>query len=429
VYSAPMAVKVAVIGGGSTYTPELVEGLIGYSDRLPVGELVLHDTSDERLRIVGGLASRILDRAGWPGKLTLSGDLTEAVDGASFVIIQLRVGGQEARLQDETLPLRFGCIGQETTGPGGFAKALRTVPVVLDIAAVVNRWGAQGAWIVDFTNPVGIVTQALLDTGHRAVGLCNVGIGFQRRFAQAFGVDPSRVHLEHVGLNHLSWERAVKVDGVDRLPQIIDEQSEEIAKDVGVPADLIRLQRAIPSYYLRYYYMTRQVLDEQRSHPPRAEEVMAIEAELLKMYQDARLDRKPALLEQRGGAYYSQAAAQLVSSLYAGTGDVQVVDVKNSGAIPDLQDDEVVEVSAVIDGDGAHPLPVEPLAPDILALVEHTKSYERLTARAAVTGDRGDALRALVTNPLVGDYSVANGLLEDLLASNRRYLPRFFGNA
>ena len=424
-----MAVKVAVIGGGSTYTPELVEGLIGYSDKLPIGELVLHDTSDERLRIVGGLASRILKRAGWPGELTLTGDLTQAVDGASFVVVQLRVGGQEARLGDETLPLRFGCIGQETTGPGGFAKALRTVPVVLDIAAAVDRWGAEGAWVVDFTNPVGIVTQALLDRGHRAIGLCNVGIGFQRRFAQDFNVDPSRVQLEHIGLNHLSWERAVKVDGVDRLPQIIDERGEEIADQVGVPAELIRIQAAIPSYYLHYYYMTRQVLEEQRCQQPRAEEVMAIERELLNMYQDPALDRKPALLEQRGGAYYSQAAAQLVSSLYAGTGDVQVVDVRNSGAIPDLPDEEVVEVSAVVDRDGAHPLPVEPLAPDILGLVEHTKSYERLTARAAVTGDRREALRALLTNPLVGDYSVAHDLLDELLASNRAHLPRFFADA
>ncbi len=424
-----MGVKVAVIGGGSTYTPELVEGFIEHSEELPVEELVLHDTSAERLEVVGACASRILARSAWNGKLTVTRDVPEAVDGASFIVVQLRVGGQQARLGDETLPLRFGCIGQETTGPGGFAKALRTVPVVLDIAAAVERWAAPGAWIVDFTNPVGIVTQALLDEGHRAVGLCNVGIGFQRRFAKAFDVEPSRVELEHVGLNHLSWERAVKVDGIDRLPEIIDEAAGDLGEDVGIPVDLIRLQGAIPSYYLRYYYMTREVLEEQQSHPPRAEQVMRIEEELLEMYRDPNLDQKPSLLEQRGGAYYSHAAAQLMASLHAGTGDVQIVDVRNSGAIPGLPDDEVVEVSAVVDREGVHPLQVEPLAPDMFGLVEHVKSYERLTALAAVTGDRGDALRALITNPLVGDYAVAERLLGELLASNRRHLPRFFQDA
>src|SRR6185369_3994964 len=215
-----MGLKLAVVGGGSTYTPELIEGIARRAARLSVDELGLLDIDPERLEIVGGLAQSMLNRLEWPGTLTLSGDTDAAIDGASFVLIQLRVGGQAARLVDETLPPRFGTIGQETTGAGGFAKALRTVPLVLSIAENVGRRGAPGAWIVDFTNPVGIVTQALLDEGHRAIGLCNVAIGFQRRFAERNGVEPDAVELEHVGLNHLSWIRAVKVNGEDRLPNI-----------------------------------------------------------------------------------------------------------------------------------------------------------------------------------------------------------------
>jgi 6-phospho-beta-glucosidase len=421
-----VALKVAVVGGGSTYTPELVEGFAARRELLPVDELVLLDIDGERLEVVGGLARRILRRAEWPGRLTVTRDRDRALDGADFVIVQLRVGGQAARLVDETLPLRYGCIGQETTGPGGFAKALRTVPVVLEIAEETATRGAAGAWIVDFTNPVGIVTQALLDEGHRAIGLCNVAIGFQRRFAKYFDVVPEGVELEHVGLNHLSWERAVRVNGEDRLPELLEDGLDQMAELVELPAHLIRLLGALPSGYLRYYYMTQSVLDEQRSKPSRAEEVIAIERDLLELYTDSSLDTKPAVLERRGGAYYSEAAAQLVASLHAGEGDVQVVDVRNDGAIPNLAAADVVEVGARIDRDGARPLEVAPLEPDMLGLVEHAKAYERLTVRAALTGDRSVALKALLTNPLVGDYRTAAPLLEALLDANRRHLPRFF---
>lgn len=427
VYDArAMGVKVAVVGGGSTYTPELVEGFVTRADRLPVDELVLLDVDRERLDVVGGLAGRMLTRAGYEGKLVLTGDRDEALEGADFVIVQLRVGGQAARYVDETLPLEFGCIGQETTGPGGFAKALRTVAVVVELAEETARRGAPGAWVVDFTNPTGIVTQALLDEGHRALGLCNVAIHLQRRFAAHFGVEPDRVELEHVGLNHLSWERAVKVDDVDRLPELLGEHIDLLADHTGIPADLIRTLGAIPSSYLRYYYLTDQVLEKERRHRTRAEEVMEIEAGLLELYRDPGLDEKPKLLDQRGGAFYSEAAAQLVASLHAGTGDVQVVNVRNAGAVPDLPDDAVVEVPARIDRDGAHPVPLLPLAPELLGLVQHAKAYERLTVRAAMTGDRAVGLKALVTNPLVRDYATAVPLLEALLEANRQHLPRFF---
>ncbi len=420
-----MGVKVAVVGGGSTYTPELVDGFATRADRLEIDELVLADPHRARLEVVGAMASRMLRRSGWPGRLTTTTDTREAVDGASFVVVQLRIGGQAARLLDETIPLRFGCIGQETTGAGGFAKALRTVPVVLGIAELAAEIGAPGGWVVDFTNPTGLVTQALLDQGHRALGLCNVAIGLQRRLAARFGVEPGRVRLEHVGLNHLSWERAVFVDGRDRLPELLEDSIDELAEEVDLPAGLLRSAGAIPSPYLRYYLMTDQELQHERTHTPRATEVQAIEAGLLELYADPSVDRKPKLLEERGGAFYSDAAAALMASLAAGTGDVQVVDVRNDGALPGLADDDVVEIPATIDRDGAHPLPLDPLAPDMHDLVLRAKTYERLTIEAALSGDRGTALRALSANPLVSE-DVAAPLLETLLEANRRHLPRFF---
>ena len=426
-----MGVKIAVVGAGSTYTPELVDGLATRADRLPVDELALLDIDGPRLEIVAGLAGRMLRRRGWSGRLTTTLDRDAALDGADFVVIQLRVGGQAARLVDETLPLRFGCIGQETTGPGGFAKALRTVPVVLDIAEVASRRAAPGAWILDFANPVGIVTQALLDAGYRAIGLCNVAITLQRRIAAARGVAPDRVELEHVGLNHLTWERAVRIDGRDILPEMLgdDVAATAMAEELEFPVELIRALRALPSYYLRYFYLTSEMLARERAGHTRALEVMEIERGLLELYRDPNLDVKPALLEERGGAFYSEAAAQLMASLHAGTGDVQVVNVRNDGALPDLPADDVVEVPARIDREGAHPLPLEPLVAEMRGLVQHVKAYERLTMEAALSGDRAIALRALLSNPLVGEWGVAVPLLDALLEANRAHLPRFFPSA
>jgi 6-phospho-beta-glucosidase len=341
------------------------------------------------------------------------------------VLIQLRVGGQAARLTDETLPPGFGVVGQETTGAGGLAKALRTVPLVLELAELTGRRAAPGAWIVDFTNPVGIVTQALIDGGHRALGLCNVAINIQRNLAEHFGVTPDRVELEHVGLNHLSWERAVRVDGVDRLPELLGADPGWIADHVGMPAELVCALRAIPSYYLRYYYETAGVVEEQRSGHTRAQDVIDIEARLLDLYRDETLAEKPALLADRGGAFYSEAAAQLIASLHDGAGDLQVVNVRNDGALPDLPASAVVEIPARIDRNGAHPLALGPLAPEMRGLVQAAKAYEELAVAAAISGDRRTALRAMIANPLVG-WEVAEPLLDVLLEANRQYLPRFF---
>jgi 6-phospho-beta-glucosidase len=410
--------KIAVVGGGSTYTPELVSGLARERDRLDVAKLVLQDIDAERLEIVGGLAGRMVARDGFSGELELTGDLDGALDGADFVIVQIRVGGQQARLSDETVPLACGCIGQETTGAGGLAKALRTVPVVLGIADRARELAADGAWIVDFTNPVGIVTRALLDAGHRAVGLCNVAIGFQRSIASLVGVEPEDVLVDQVGLNHLTWVRAVHVDGMDVLPGLLATHGNELAEQVQLPREILDELGAIPSYYLRYFYEHDKVLAEQREGVPRAATVAEIERELLGQYRDPHLAAKPDLLERRGGAFYSEAAVGLVASLVSGTGEVHEVDMRNDGTLEGLAGDDVVEVPARVSSNGIEPLPQAPLAPELLGLVQHVAAYERLAAQAAVTGDPETARIALLAHPLVGQWDLATELIELLNAAS-----------
>ena len=417
--------KIAVVGAGSTYTPELVSCLERERERLELNELVLQDIDSGRLEIVGALAGRMLARQGFAGRLTVTGDLDRALDGADFVLIQIRVGGQEARLSDETVPLPFGCIGQETTGAGGFAKALRTVPVVLEIAERAAARAAEGAWIVDFTNPVGIVTRALLDGGQQAIGLCNVSITLQRLFARLLGVVPERVAVDQAGLNHLTWVRAVRLDGADVLPELLASHGDEIAEEIELPRRLLDELGAVPSYYLRYFYLHDQVLAEQRRGRPRALEVAEVERELLGMYADPDLVDKPTLLEQRGGAFYSEAATGLIASLAARSDDVHVVDVRNQGALAGLDGDDVVEVPARIGADGATPLAQEPLAPELLGLVQHVAAYERLTVQAAITGDRVIARRALLAHPLIGQLPLVEELLERLLEAGTAHLPQF----
>ena len=423
-----MGLKIAVVGAGSTYTPELVEGFARRMDRLPIDELALLDPDRERLDVVAGLTRRMLERAGLKARVTVTGNRAEALEGANFVVIQLRVGGQAARRVDETLPHRFGVIGQETTGPGGLAKALRTVPVVLDVAEDTARRAAPDAWIVNFTNPVGIVTQALLNSGAHALGLCNVAIGMQRRLAAHWQVAPERVALEHVGLNHLTWIRSAKVDGVDRLPELIASGADALADEVGLPAGLLRELAAIPSYYLRYYYCRDEVLAEQLAGRPRADDVMEIERGLLELYRDPNLNEKPELLERRGGAFYSEAAAQLIESLHCDTGDIQVVNVRNEGSLLGIDANGVVEIPARIDRTGAHPVSLAPLAPEMQGLVDAVKAYEDLAVSAAIKGDRRLVAKALLAHPLVGRWEMAVELTDALLEANRAFLPRFEGS-
>lgn len=416
--------KLAVVGGGSTYTPELIDGFARLRDSLPVEELVLIDPAAERLALVGGLARRIFAKQGHPGKITTTADLDAGVAGADAVLLQLRIGGQAARNQDETWPLECGCVGQETTGAGGLAKALRTVPVVLDIAERVRR-AAPDAWIIDFTNPVGIVTRALLQAGHRAVGLCNVAIGFQRRFARLLDVAPQQVHLDHVGLNHLTWERGVRLggpDGEDVLPKLLAEHGDSLADDLHLPRAVLDRLGVVPSYYLRYYYAHDEVVRELRTKPSRAAEVAEMERALLKMYGDPALDEKPELLAKRGGAFYSEAAVDLASSLLGDTGDVQVVNTYNNGTLPFLPDDAVIEVPATVGAAGTTPLPVPPLDPLYSGLIANVTAYEDLALEAALRGGRDRVFKALLSHPLIGQYEYAEALTDRLIAHNREHL-------
>ncbi len=388
-------------------------------------ELVLHDIDAERREVVGGLAARMLERQGFEGRLAVTDDLDRALDGADFVLVQIRVGGQEARLSDETVPLACGCIGQETTGAGGLGKALRTVPVVLEIAERARERAADGAWIVDFTNPVGIVTRALLDAGHRAVGLCNVAITTQRKIAALLEVEPERVTVDQVGLNHLSWVRFVRLDGEDVLPSLLAEHGEELAAGACLQRRLLDELGVLPSYYLHYFYAHDQVLAEQLDGVPRATTVAEIERQLLEQYRDPALVEKPALLDRRGGAFYSEAAIGLVGSIAADASEVHVVDVRNGATVEGLAEDDVVEVPARVNAKGATPLPQPPVAPELLGLMPHVTAYERLAARAAVTGDRALVYKALLTHPLIAQDAVADELVDRLLDAGAAHLPQF----
>jgi 6-phospho-beta-glucosidase len=418
--------KIAVVGGGSTYTPELVDGFARLRELVPIDELWLVDVDATRLDLVSGISRRMFSRAGHPAQIFTTTDVVDGVRDADIVLLQIRVGGQSARNGDETWPHEVCCIGQETTGPGGFAKALRTVPVVLDIAEAVRQHAKPEAWIIDFTNPVGIVTRALLQAGHRAVGLCNVAIGFQRQFASLLGVDHQAVSLQHVGLNHLTWELGVTVATEsgprDALDELLGKHLNEIAADVELPATLLTMQHAVPSYYLRYYYAHDEVLQEQLREPTRAREVMEIEAALLRVYADSNIDSKPDELAKRGGAFYSEAAVNLIASLTSNREDVQVVNVLNDGTLPFLPDDHVIEVPATVGRAGFRTLPVAPLPEEMAGLIAHVAAYERLALDAAIHGGRGRVARAMLAHPLVGQYDRAERLTDLLVAANRDHL-------
>jgi 6-phospho-beta-glucosidase len=418
--------KLAVVGGGSTYTPELIDGFARRREVLPIEQLWLVDPDPERLRLVSGMSQRMFAAAGHPCKIVPTDDLIAGVSDADAVLIQLRVGWQDARHGDETFPHVCGCIGQETTGAGGFAKALRTVPVVLEVAEAVRRYAQPTAWIVEFTNPVGIVTRALLAAGHRAVGLCNVAITFQRKFAALLGIDHSKIQLGHVGLNHLSWERSVQVtDGdlhYDALPELLSSYLAEIAEETELPAELIRLVGNVPSYYLRYFYCHDAVYREQVNAPTRAQQVQAVERELLKIYADPAQHTKPEALSKRGGAFYSEAAVDLLAALRSEHGSVQVVNVQNSGALPFLPEDHVIEVPARVSSAGLATLHIDPVPAELAGLISDVAGYERLALQAALHGSRAAVQRALLAHPLVRQYEKAEKLTDALLANNKEYL-------
>lgn len=413
--------KIAVIGGGSTYTPELIEGFIRYYDELPIRQITLMDISTERLKIVGDLVQRMLGEL--PVALARTTDRIEAITGADFVITQMRIGGLAARALDEQIPLKHGVLGQETTGPGGFAKALRTIPVMLDIARDVAKF-APDAWLINFTNPAGMIVEAISrHTNTRVIGLCNVPINMQIKASNVLGVAPERVELQYVGLNHLSWAR-VLVDGHDLTRQVL--QLEWGGRSGAMDAGYLEALGLLPNYYLRYFAHPDRVLREQlTAEETRAEYLQGVEAELLEMYADPNLAEKPKLLETRGGAYYSTVAVQLIRAIAQDRREVHIVNTRNGTSIPDLPADAIVEVPAVIGKSGAHPLVAGALPPAIRGLAAIVKAYEELTIEAAVTGDENIAKLALLTNPLVPSWDTAVALWNDIKAAHRQYLPQF----
>jgi 6-phospho-beta-glucosidase len=428
--------KVTVIGGGSTYTPELISGFLARVDTFPVDELWLMDIDPARLEIVGGFAQRIVENKGAPFKVVLTTDQRDAIRGTSYVITQLRVGMMGARRSDEYLGHRHGLIGQETTGVGGMAKALRTVPVVLNIARDMAEL-APGALLANFTNPSGLVTEALARYAQDvpSVGVCNVPIttqmGIIEKLEDLFDreIDPQEAHLDTLGLNHLSWHRGFSLDGEDVWPQLIQGYLDQLRTDPNPEwaPRLVESLQMMPNYYLNYFYQTGTKLEAQNKWPPsRADDVIEIEKGLLQQYQDPNLAEPPEDLMKRGGAYYSTLATQILTAHYNDLGETHVVNTPHRGSVPGWPADWVLEMPCRVDAKGIHPLPAEPLPPVCFGLIAQVKSYELLTVEAAVHGDREAAFQALLANPLGPAADKAQEVLDDMLETNRAYLPQFW---
>jgi 6-phospho-beta-glucosidase len=429
--------KVAVIGGGSTYTPELVSGFLERVNEFPLEELSLMDIDQRRLKIVGGFAQRMVQANGSPFKVVLTTDQRQSVEESSYVITQLRVGQMQARRADEYLGQRHGLIGQETTGVGGMGKALRTIPVILEIASDMREFAKPGALLVNFTNPAGLVTQALHQYANEvgSVGVCNVPATAQMDILELIEgstgerIDPKRTQLDTLGLNHLSWHRGFTVDGEDFWPQIIDAYLAESKQDSEAAWDpqTIEVLGMLPNYYLKYYYYTESVLADQENWPPsRAEEVMAVEDDLLSKYADSGLQEPPEDLMKRGGAYYSTVATQLLNAHFNNLNETHVVNVANNGAVKEWPADWVLEMPARVSREGIEPLPTKPLPPVCYGLLAQVKAFELLVVEAAVHGDRRSAFQALLAHPLGPRADKIQGVLDDMLDTHREYLPNFW---
>ncbi|MBC2196038.1 6-phospho-beta-glucosidase [Listeria booriae] len=435
-------IKIATIGGGSSYTPELIEGFIKRQNELPVREIWLVDVpaGKEKLEIVGNLAKRMVEKAGADIEIHLTMDREEALKDADFVTTQLRVGQLDARVKDERIPNSHGVVGQETNGPGGMFKGFRTIPVILDICKDMERLCPK-AWLINFANPAGMVTEAVLRYSNikKVVGLCNGPIGIEKNIADILGVDHNEIYVEFVGLNHMVFAKTVYKDGEDVTTEVVTKMTEgesgSTLKNInatGWDATFLRTLNMIPIDYLRYYWQTRTQLEDQQAayekHGTRAEVVKRVEAELFELYKDVDLAEKPKQLEQRGGAYYSEAACNLINSIYNDKRDIQIVNTRNNGAILDIDPDSAIETNCVITRQGPIPLASGHLPVAINGIIQQIKTVERLTAEAAVTGDYDKALLALTVNPLVPSDTDARVLLDELLEAHKEHLPLFFKN-
>ncbi|MGG0026920.1 6-phospho-beta-glucosidase [Bacillus safensis subsp. osmophilus] len=433
-------IKIVTIGGGSSYTPELVEGFIKRYHELPVKELWLVDieAGQEKLNIVGALAKRMVEKAGLPIEVHLTLDRREALKDADFVTTQFRVGLLEARAKDERIPLKYGVIGQETNGPGGLFKGLRTIPVILDIVKNMEEL-CPDAWLVNFTNPAGMVTEAVLRYTNlkKVVGLCNVPIGIKMGIAKALDVDVERIEVQFAGLNHMVYGLDVYLDGVSIMDQVLDElgnpNSQWSMRNIEAKnwePSFVKGLGVIPCPYHRYYYKTKDMLEEEQKTAQekgtRAEVVQQVEQELFELYKDPDLSIKPPQLEKRGGAYYSDAACNLISSIYNDKHDIQPVNTVNRGSIASIPAESAVEVNCIITKDGPKPIATGDLPVAVRGLVQQIKSFERVAAEAAVTGDYETALVAMTINPLVPSDEIAKQILDEMLEAHREHLPQFF---
>ena len=429
--------KIVTIGGGSSYTPELIEGFIKRCNEVPIKEIYLVDIEEgkKKLEIVGNLAKRMVKKAGLDIDIHLTLDRREAIKDADFVTTQFRVGQLAARIRDEKIPLRYGVIGQETTGAGGFAKAQRTIPVILDICKDIEEL-APNAWLINFTNPSGIITETVVKhTNVKVVGLCNVPIGMVNGAAEILGVDVSRVNIDFVGLNHLVWGRKIYLDGEDItdkfIQQLADGKSMTMKNipDFTWDADFIKSLGMFPCPYLKYFYLPDEILKEEQqaatSEGTRGEVIKVLEHELFELYKDPNLSIKPPQLAKRGGAHYSDAACSIISSIYNDKRDIQVVNVKNNGAIADLPDDVVIETNSIIGKANVCPVNSGHMPAKIRGLMQVVKAYEELTVEAGVTGDYNTALQALTMHPLTPSATVAKKILDDIIRENKDYLPQY----
>lgn len=429
--------KVVTIGGGSSYTPELVEGFIKRHKELPVAELWLVDIVEgaEKLRIVTELARRMVKKAGVNMAIYSTLDRREALRGADFVTTQFRVGLLDARIKDERIPLSHGVIGQETNGAGGMFKGLRTIPVILDIVKDMKEL-CREAWLINFTNPAGMVTQAVLDNTDftRVIGLCNVPFGMKRDIAKMMNIESDELDMDFAGLNHLVYGVSARINGRDSLEKVVNVVAENNASVKNIKAknfdvDFVKSLGVIPCPYHKYYYKSEQMLKSEvedfKQNGTRAEVVKNLEDDLFELYKDENLDIKPPQLEQRGGGYYSDAACNLINSIYNNKKDIQVVNTKNMGAIPSIAFDDAVEVSCLITKEGPRPITVGHLPVGVTGLVSQIKSFEKLVIKAAITGDYNTALQAMTINPLVPSDETAKILLDELLVAHKKYLPSF----
>ncbi|MEF7561646.1 6-phospho-beta-glucosidase [Bacillus infantis] len=432
--------KIATIGGGSSYTPELVEGFIKRYHELPVSELWLVDVEagKEKLEIVGNLAKRMVQKAGLPIEVHLTLDRKQALKDANFVTTQFRVGLLDARAKDERIPLKYGVLGQETNGPGGLFKGLRTIPVILDICRDMEEL-CPDAWLINFTNPAGMVTEAVLRYSHikKVVGLCNVPIGMEMGIAKLLDVEHSRIRIDFAGLNHMVYGLDVYLDGESVKGKVIDlltdPQNSSFVKNVqgiGWETSFLKALNVLPCPYHLYYYKTREMVEKDLKNSEmegtRAEVVQKLENDLFELYKDPNLDIKPPQLEKRGGAYYSDAAVRLISSMYNDKRDIQPVNTLNNGAIASLPDNSAVEVSCIITKDGPRPIVMGDLPVPVRGLVQQIKSFERVAAEAAVTGDYDKAVLALTINPLVASDKLAKQIVDEMLEAHKEHLPQFF---